>query len=215
MIRALRAAFRGAIIPHRLAMLWHLSVLRTLRAALRNGAPRVRIYRNASVVLGRGSLTGPGMLAFGVQWADGIYHPSQMVIRQGARCRVEGNFRIHEGASVWINHGASVTLGSGYINSGANISISGSLTIGHDVAISENVTIWDADGHDIRDRPSGPQPITIGNHVWIGLNAIILKGVTIGDGAVIAAGAVVNRDVPAGMLAGGVPARPIRPVEWS
>ena len=58
-------------------------------------------------------------------------------------------------------------------------------------------------------------PIVIGDHVWIGTNAIVLKGVTIGDGAVIAAGAVVTRDVPAHSLAAGVPARVIRSdVHW-
>jgi acetyltransferase-like isoleucine patch superfamily enzyme len=214
-IQRLRRALQGAIIPNQPAMLWHLSVLRTLKAALWNGAFRVWVYRNASVVLHRRSIAGPGMLVLGAQWASGIYRPSQLVIREGARCQVDGNFRIHEGASIWINRGAKVTLGSGYINSGANISASGSLTIGHGVVISENVTIWDADGHAIQDRDNAPQPITIGNHVWIGVNVTILKGVTIGDGAVIAAGAVVNRDVPAGILAAGVPARPIRPVTWS
>ena len=54
------------------------------------------------------------------------------------------------------------------------------------------------------------QPITIGKHVWIGQNAMILKGVNIGDGAVIAAGAVVTKDVPAGCLAAGVPAKVIK-----
>jgi acetyltransferase-like isoleucine patch superfamily enzyme len=53
-------------------------------------------------------------------------------------------------------------------------------------------------------------PITIGNDVWIGANAIILSGVSIGDGAVIAAGAVVTRDVPAYAVAAGVPARIIK-----
>ena len=58
-------------------------------------------------------------------------------------------------------------------------------------------------------------PIVIGNHVWIGARAIILKGVIIGDGAIIAAGAVVTHDVPAYTLAGGVPAKVIREgVEW-
>lgn len=59
------------------------------------------------------------------------------------------------------------------------------------------------------------KPVCIGNHVWIGQRAMILKGVSIGDGAIIAAGAVVTRDVPAGCLAAGVPAKVIRKnVEW-
>lgn len=196
-------------------MLRYLSLLRTVYVALRNGAFKIWVYRRASVVLHYDSIRGSGKIVLGAQWSSGIYRQSQLVLRQGAICQVEENFRIHEGASIWINRGARLILGSGYINSGANISISGSLTIGHDVAIAENVTIWDADGHEIQGRPTGPQPIVIGNHVWIGLNSTILKGVTIGDGAVIAAGALVNRDIPAGMLAAGVPARPIRPVTWS
>ena len=54
------------------------------------------------------------------------------------------------------------------------------------------------------------KPIKIGNHVWIGINATILKGVTIGDGAIIAAGAVVNKDVEENSLVGGVPAKVIK-----
>jgi maltose O-acetyltransferase len=54
------------------------------------------------------------------------------------------------------------------------------------------------------------EPITIGSHVWIGAGATVLPGVTIGDKAVIAAGAVVTKDVPESCLVGGVPAQVIR-----
>jgi acetyltransferase-like isoleucine patch superfamily enzyme len=57
------------------------------------------------------------------------------------------------------------------------------------------------------DQKKIEQDITIGRDVWLGANSVVLAGVTIGDGAVIAAGAVVNRDVPAGSIVGGVPAR--------
>ncbi len=57
--------------------------------------------------------------------------------------------------------------------------------------------------------------VRIGNHVWIGMNVLILKGVTINDGAIIAAGSVVTRDVPANCLAAGVPAYVIKEnVTW-
>ena len=55
-----------------------------------------------------------------------------------------------------------------------------------------------------------PAPIHIGKNVWIGANATVTPGVSIGDNAVIAAGAVVNRDIPANVIAGGVPAKVIR-----
>ena len=56
-------------------------------------------------------------------------------------------------------------------------------------------------------------PIVLGRNVWVGSNSTILQGVTIGDGAIIAAGAVVTKDVPANTVVGGVPARHIRNIE--
>ena len=58
-----------------------------------------------------------------------------------------------------------------------------------------------------------PAPIRIGNNVWIGAQATVLPGVTIDDGAIVAAGAVVTRDVPANVIVGGVPAKIIKKIE--
>ena len=55
-----------------------------------------------------------------------------------------------------------------------------------------------------------PAPIHIGKNVWIGANSMVLPGVTIGDGAVIAAGAIVTKDVPANTIFGGIPAKKIK-----
>ena len=57
-----------------------------------------------------------------------------------------------------------------------------------------------------------PAPIVLGKNVWIGSNSTILQGVTIGDGAIIAAGSVVTKDVAANTIVGGVPARFIRDI---
>lgn len=73
----------------------------------------------------------------------------------------------------------------------------------------------DTDYHCIEGSVA-TKPTIIGDHVWIGNKAVILKGVTIGQGAVVAAGAVVSRDVPAHTLVAGVPAKPIkRNVKWN
>ncbi|WP_456695228.1 CatB-related O-acetyltransferase [Aeromicrobium sp. P5_D10] len=60
-------------------------------------------------------------------------------------------------------------------------------------------------------RSVGPDQATIGNDVWLGANVVVLRGVTIGDGSIIAANAVVTKDVPPYSIAGGIPARVIRP----
>jgi acetyltransferase-like isoleucine patch superfamily enzyme len=73
----------------------------------------------------------------------------------------------------------------------------------------------DTNHHHIAGSPT-TAPTLIGAHVWIGARALVLRGVTIGDGAVVAAGAVVTTDVPSGALVGGNPARVIREhVAWS
>jgi acetyltransferase-like isoleucine patch superfamily enzyme len=91
------------------------------------------------------------------------------------------------------------------------------IAIGDNTVISENVTIRDSDNHYINNSGSPKtKGIEIGNNVWVGINVTILKGVRINDGAVIAAGAVVNKDIPANTLAGGVPAKVIKgSVTWS
>jgi acetyltransferase-like isoleucine patch superfamily enzyme len=89
----------------------------------------------------------------------------------------------------------------------------GGLTIGDDVMIGPKVTLVTS-GHPVApaERFKGVvmKPIVIGNNVWIGAAATVLPGVTIGDGAVVAAGAVVSRDVPPNTMAAGVPARVVK-----
>jgi galactoside O-acetyltransferase len=101
------------------------------------------------------------------------------------------------------------------------------VTIGDDVLISWGCQIVDHDSHaliwvhrasDVQSWYEGRKdwskvptaPVVIGNRVWIGFNVLVLKGVHVGDGAVVAAGSVVTRDVPANSLVGGNPARIIR-----
>ena len=83
------------------------------------------------------------------------------------------------------------------------------MTIGSDTTIADDVIIRDYDGHYVNDGIK-TAPVSIGNHVWIGSKSMILKGVTIGEGSVVAAGAVVVRDVPPHTLVGGVPAKVIK-----
>jgi acetyltransferase-like isoleucine patch superfamily enzyme len=112
--------------------------------------------------------------------------------------------------------GGQISLGSHVrINAGCVLVSYSAITIGDDSLIAEYVSIRDADhgmvtGAPIRTQDHVTAPIAIGNDVWIARGAIILKGVTIGSGAIIAANSVVNRDVPARAIVGGVPARLIK-----
>lgn len=121
-----------------------------------------------------------------------------------------GGFDFMYGADIILFKGAHLTLGKGsFINSDCKIRCHQEITIGEGCAISHDFTVMDSDAHEIEGSEK-TKPVHIGNHVWIGTRVTILKGVTVGDGAVIAAGAVVVKDVPAGSIVGGVPAKVIR-----
>jgi acetyltransferase-like isoleucine patch superfamily enzyme len=100
------------------------------------------------------------------------------------------------------------------------LTIGKEIRIGRHCLIAGNVIIFDSSGHatdpELRRRGSPPaddqvRPVTLGDNVWIGLNAIIFPGVTIGEGSVVAAGAVVMTDVPPYTVVAGNPARRILP----
>lgn len=101
------------------------------------------------------------------------------------------------------------------LNTGVTMQDQGGIYIGDDVLIGHHA-MFATLNHDENPERRGdlhPSPIHIGNRVWIGANATILPGVTIGDGAIVAAGAVVTRDVPPMTIAGGVPAKRIKEIE--
>ena len=101
-----------------------------------------------------------------------------------------------------------------FINMGCKFQDQGGIFIGDGVLIGHNVVLATLNHAMQPERRSDmlPAPIHIGKRVWIGSNATVLPGVTIGDGAEVAAGAVVTRDVPANTVVGGVPAKVIRPI---
>ncbi len=129
-------------------------------------------------------------------------------------------FDCYAGNRITINEGATLRLGTGYMNYGCVIECFNRIDIGNDVAISEGVVMRDSDNHTIHfengTKSTPTAPIVIQNHVWIGMGATILKGVTIGEGAIIAAGSLVNKDVPSHSLVAGTPAKVVKAnVSWS
>ena len=133
-----------------------------------------------------------------------------------SKLKVKGNFDIFYGGDIICFGGSTLELGSGFCNSNLILRCTQKVTIGEDVAISHNVTIMDSDAHEILGnvRPK-TLPVRIGNHVWIGSGAKILKGVTVGNGSVVAAGAVVVHDVPENCVVAGVPAIIVKnAIQW-
>jgi acetyltransferase-like isoleucine patch superfamily enzyme len=129
-----------------------------------------------------------------------------------------GNVSLYAG--VVINTiGGNVHIGNGTkINAFAKIIALNEVRIGENCMIAQNVLIRDNDGHKFFDGHKFEHkiiPVNIGNKVWIGQNAIILKGSSIGDGAVIAAGAVVSGEVAPNSVVGGIPAKTIKNnIQW-
>jgi maltose O-acetyltransferase len=99
-----------------------------------------------------------------------------------------------------------------YINYGTSISATAGVSIGRDCLIGNYVIVMDSDFHDVYDRAKAGKaaPIIIEDEVWLAARTTVLKGVRIGKGAVVAAGAVVTKDVPPRTLVAGVPAKVIR-----
>lgn len=113
----------------------------------------------------------------------------------------------------YTDFGKNIHVGKNvFINSGCHFQDQGGVTIGDGSLIGHNVVLATIN-HRFDPAHRGdncPAPITIGKNVWIGSNATVLPGVTIGDGAIVAAGAVETKDVPAMTVVGGIPARIIK-----
>lgn len=156
---------------------------------------------------GGGTITIDGTLCLGHNEVRGSKLETRLKIYEKGKLSVKGHFSVYAGCDIRIK-GGNLLLRNGFFNIGTEVVCASSIEIGEGCAISRNVSIRDYDAHIIEDAGyCVAKPIKIGNHVWIGERAMIRKGVTIGDGAVIAAGAIVTHDVPAATVTAGIPAR--------
>ncbi len=136
-----------------------------------------------------------GFRKFVLRYLFGVKIASSAVLYGGFEIRSPRKLKI--GANTVIGHRATLDARGG-------------LMIGKNVNFSSEVMIWTAQ-HDYRDPQFGTvfKPVTIADYAWLGPRCIILPGVTVGEGAVVAAGAVVTKEVEPYTVVGGVPAQKI------
>ncbi len=199
-------AFCGGVLRHRL--LRRRAVWVGSRTVL-EGAERIRVRPGGALRIGLGP--------FGL---SSEHDTSVVRVRPGAELRCEGVVSLQRGVRVVVD-GGRLTIGHGTNVNGAGTKLlcAQEITIGAHCTFSWDVQVLDNDFHALTvdgvQRPS-VAPVRIGDRVWVGTRAVVLKGVTIGEGAVVAAGTVVTADVPAGAVVAGVPARVIASADsWS
>lgn len=186
------------------------------RSGLESSGDCLYVAPNVSVSIDRATVeVNSHSLAIGKCWPGIGPLPSVFKMASGSTLRVTGNFDFYTGCFITINEKACLTVGKGYLNYRGTIECFDSITLGQDVVIGPDVVIRDSDNHSIVGGRIPSAPIEIGDHVWIGQRAMILKGVSIGDGAIVSAGAIVTRDVQPHTVVAGVPAKTIREnIEW-
>lgn len=181
---------------------------------------KIMVFRQTTICL-RGviEVERHSLFVFNEPWFFAGSEPGSLIIGKKAKVVIsDGEFSIKSGAFVEVKDGATLELqgGGGYASRNLQIECHEYIRIGAGAAIGSDVIIRDNDGHPLTcENHRSVVPVLIGKKVWIGARSIILKGVEIGDGAIIAAGSLVNKNVPPNCLVAGVPAKVIRTnVSW-
>jgi acetyltransferase-like isoleucine patch superfamily enzyme len=183
---------------------WRKAVLRErdIEGRLANLASLLRIARlrlgNPDVRIGFDSRIGPGCV---------------VLCGPGARITLHG-VTLSRQVTLDASPGAVLDIAADFIGPGTIIAAKQAVTIGRHAQIADMVTIRDHNHRHGTDVPLGElqfdvRPVLIGDNVWLGSKATVTAGTTVGTDALVAAGAVVTRDVPPGLRVGGVPARPL------
>ena len=174
-----------------------------------------RLRGKATLVTGEGTSIAPGARILNAGRSNDC-------IVVGEHCRIEGELFV-------FAHGGRISIGDWcFVGPGTRLWSALNISIGNRVLISHNVNVMDSLTHPLDSRERHAQfrsirltghpmainlderPVRIEDDAWVGAGAIVLRGVTIGCGAVIGAGAVVTRDVPPYTIVVGNPARVVR-----
>jgi acetyltransferase-like isoleucine patch superfamily enzyme len=162
------------------------------------GALRARLsgasFGPRAVLMGKLHFQFPGTATFGARFgADGRWVP----------------------VAIFVDRGASLTVGDDcFLMAGVSIEVRHEVRIGSDCLFAAFSSIIDDDRHQVEPESNLYKgPTVLGNNVWLGRNAAVMPGVTVGDGSVIGANSVVTRDIPPNSFAAGAPARVIKKLD--
>jgi serine acetyltransferase len=157
------------------------------RDVILNGFPAIRRKGSGKLII------GDGVTLNTARWANSLNTAGSM------------NLCVENGATLEFKRGCGISASQIIANVG--------IEIGEDALIGAGCLLCDSDMHEVplaSGKPIAMAPIHIGARAFIGAHCIILKGVTIGDGAVVGAGSVVTRDIPPGVVASGNPAKVVK-----
>lgn len=183
------------------------------------------ITKNSRIIFRKGALLAMkenseielnGCLNIGHKRVKGNKVSTRIQMDDWTKLTVNGDFIVNEEAYIWITHSGHLILNGGFIGEKVTITCASEVYIGKNAHIAREVSIRDYDGHYIEaPHYRTTKPVCIGDNVWIGYRALIMKGVTIGEGSVIAANSVITKDVPPHCIVAGNPAKIIRKnVNW-
>jgi FkbH-like protein len=170
----------------------------SLAQKVKKGARWLAATASAPIRLRACDRVGPGTRTIGAPLIENFGS-----IAIGARAILNSSYvpvRLHAGPNATISFGDDAI-----INFGVTVSARAGITLGDRVSFGPYVRVLDHDG----DTDAAPAAITIGSDVWLATRVTVKKGASIGDGSVVTAGSVVEGAIPAGVIAGGVPARVI------
>lgn len=198
----------------------NISILKTAYVNLKHNGlkkPKILIGKRSIVMINRDAdIRISNNLSLGVAFSN--KQKTLLNIKENGKLIVDSAI-IANGSRISIDKDATLIIGKNtFINENTRIMASSKIEIGKNCNVSWDVNIIDSDRHDIfinNQKQTKTEPITIGNNVWIGSRTSILKGVRIGDGAIIGAGSIVVKDVPSNTMVAGVPAKIIKSnVSW-
>ena len=184
------------------------------RWATRGRVSNLQVFPHVKVEMDKSAkLDITGSMQLGSHGRVGRYYPSFAYFGPDSTTTVIGDHSMFTGIHLIVAEGAELQLGTGLFNFGCKIYCGHQITIGDRCLLGPEVIVRDDDEHIPPPGTVRSAPITIGNDVSAAMRTIILKGVTIGDGAKIAANSVVTKDVPPYTFVGGAPAKVIREID--